>query len=245
MDAIEASYQSIVDGWRARRVSTVVELRAALGGREIATAYNSGKIENPAITYAHTRDVFEDGIVRSFTGDPRALFEIQNLKACQDRLARAFEAREPLSEALALEVQRILCQGTYDEARWAAGERPGSYRRHEYVVGPRDTGAFASEVPGLVTGLLDEVNAADEGNDLTVAAYFHASFEEIHPFADGNGRTGRALLNYLLLLRDHPPITIYDDDRLAYFGALESWDATHDLAPMKAFLQAECLKTWL
>ena len=245
MDAIEARYRSIVEAWRARHVATGAELRVAMGGREIAAAYNSGKIENPAITYAHTRDVFEDGVVRSFTGDPRALFEIQNLKACQDRLSKAFEQREPLSEALALEVQRILCQGTYDEARWSAGERPGSYRRHEYVVGPRDTGAPASDVPMLMEDLLDEVNEAGEGHDLTVAAYFHASFEEIHPFADGNGRTGRALLNYLLLLRDHPPITIYDDDRLAYFGALEAWDATHDLAPMKAFLQAECLKTWL
>ncbi|MCR4722837.1 MAG: Fic family protein [Eubacteriales bacterium] len=41
---------------------------------------------------------------------------------------------------------------------------------------------------------------------LTAAAYFHAKYENIHPFADGNGHTGLLVMNYMLLLNDYPPI---------------------------------------
>lgn len=51
-------------------------------------------------------------------------------------------------------------------------------------------------------------------------------------------------MNYLLLLRDHPPIVIVEDDRMACFGALEAWDTERDLEPLKAFLKAEAVRTW-
>ena len=51
-------------------------------------------------------------------------------------------------------------------------------------------------------------------------------------------------MNYLLLLSGHPPIVVFEDDRMAYFGALEAWDAERDLEPLKAFLKAEAVRTW-
>jgi Fic family protein len=77
-----------------------------------------------------------------------------------------------------------------------------------------------------------------------VAAYFHAVFESIHPFADGNGRVGREIMNYLLLLRNHPPIIVFETDRMGYYGAIETWDMERDLEPMKTFLKAEAIRTW-
>jgi len=53
-------------------------LAGALSDYRIYFAYNSGKIENPSITYRDTREVFENGRAVSFTGDVRTLFEIQN-----------------------------------------------------------------------------------------------------------------------------------------------------------------------
>ena len=78
----------------------------------------------------------------------------------------------------------------------------------------------------------------------SAAAYFHAKFENIHPFADGNGRAGRLLMNYLLLLWDHPPIIIHEEDRRDYYAALERFDAAQSLEPLVEFLKAQTVKTW-
>ena len=241
---IDAAYQNVVAEWAAQGIRSRHQLAAALTDYRVRFAYHSGTIENASITYHDTRDVFEDGRVVGFTGDPRTLFEIQNLKECHEVILDAFASRHPIDEPFVLEVHRTLTQGTYDERRWAAGERPGAYKVGDYMVGAGDVGATPVEVHAEMVTLLTEVLQAPQGKALTVAAYFHAVFENIHPFSDGNGRCGRELMNYLLLLHDYPPIVIFEDDRMAYFGALEAWDAERDLDPLKAFLKAEAVRTW-
>ena len=59
---------------------------------------------------------------------------------------------------------------------------------------------------------------------LRLASIFHANFERIHPFEDGNGRTGRVLLNSILLKSGYPPLIIRKTSRLAYFSSLEAFD---------------------
>ena len=244
MDAIDAAYRRIVSAWRDRHITSGDQLASALVDYRVRFAYNSGNIENPELTYHDTHDVFEDGRVRSFTGDPRTLFEIQNLKNCHELILDAFDKRRPVDEGFVLEVHHTLTVGTYDERRWRAGERPGTYKVGDYVVGAGDVGATPSEVSGEVKALLAEVGGAPTGNELTVAAYFHAVFESIHPFADGNGRVGREIMNYLLLLRNHPPIIVFETDCMGYYGAIETWNIEHDLEPMKTFLKAEAIRTW-
>ena len=244
MDALDAAYARLVARWQGRRIATRDELSAALADYRVRFAYNSGNIENPALTYHDTRDVFEEGRVRGYSGDPRTLFEIQNLKECHELILDAFATRRPLDEGLVLEVHRTLTQGTYGERRWWAGERPGTYKRSACVVGAGDVGALPDEVPGEMEALLREVASARAGSALTLAAYFHAVLEDIHPFADGNGRVGRELMNYLLLVRDHPPVIVFEGDRLAYYGAMEAWDAERDLDPLRSFLKAEAVRTW-
>lgn len=68
--------------------------------------------------------------------------------------------------------------------------------------------------------------------------------EDIHPFADGNGRLGRELMNYLLLLGDHPPVIVFEEDRMAYYGAMEAWDVERNLDPLRDFLKVEAVRTW-
>ena len=243
-EVIRSRYEQIVAGWQRLDIRDRDSLAAVLGEYRIYFAYNSGRIENAGITYHDTREVFESGKAVGYTGDVRTLFEIQNQKECHELLLNAFAERRPVDESLVLEVHRTLTQGTYDERRWLRGERPGTYKLHDYVVGVLQMGSAPASVAGDVGELLSELEVATSDNILTVAAYFHAAFEAIHPFADGNGRVGRALSNYLLVLHEHPPIIIFDDDKMAYYGAMQVWDAEGDLQPMLDLLRAEAVKTW-
>ena len=63
-------------------------------------------------------------------------------------------------------------------------------------------------------------------------AKFHIEFEGIHPFIDGNGRTGRLLVNLELMKLGYPPIDIKYSDRLAYYNAFDSYHTKGDLKPM-------------
>lgn len=225
---------------RADRLKTAADIACEMNGNGVAFIYHSAKIENDQITYHDTREIFDHGGVTGYTGDVRSLFEIQNSVAAYYRMLDAFEKREPLSEALICELQGLLTQGTYDTLRYQKGERPGAYKKNDYVTGAQEVGALPEELGKLVKELED----IQPVQALTAAAYFHAKFENIHPFADGNGRTGRLLMNYLLLLLDHPPIIIHEEDRRAYYEALEQFDRTQELDALADFLKAQTVKTW-
>ena len=55
------------------------------------------------------------------------------------------------------------------------------------------------------------------------AVAFHAMFENIHPFKDANGRTGRIIMNYMLMDAGHPPIAIRVSSKAEHYTALEDW----------------------
>ena len=61
---------------------------------------------------------------------------------------------------------------------------------------------------------------------------------------DGNGRTGRTLLNYYLMTHNHPPLIVYDQDKKLYYECLEKYDAEETIAPLTEFLKYETEKTW-
>lgn len=244
MDTVERAYRHILDAWREAPPTSYEQMSSLLDGYKVYFAYNSGKIENQAITYYDTHAVFEDGVALNYTGDVRTLFEIQNQKKCHELLLDCWAKHCPISAELVLETHATLTNGTYDEGRWNRGERPGTYKLHDYVVGVAETGMPADEVAEVVQELVEELEVVTPDNVLAVAAYFHLSFEAIHPFADGNGRVGRALTNYLLMMNGHPPVIIYDEDKLSYYGAMNAWDEEGDMEPMKQLLMVETVKTW-
>lgn len=237
-------YEKAVAIWRRKKITTDAELAEALNGHSIAFAYNSGKIENEQITYHDTREIFERDGVTSYTGDLRTLFEIRNAKEANEYFLTSFDQRFPLDEAFIKELQRLLTQNTYDTRRYQLGERPGDYKRHDYVTGKEEIGAAPEDVEEEMSELLSEMQDILDEKALTAAAYFHAKFENIHPFADGNGRTGRLAMNYLLVLHNHPPIVIHEEDRKAYYEALEAWDTEQQLDPLLSFLRQQTAKTW-
>lgn len=238
-------YQKALDTWQAWQIDTPEKLEARLDSFRVLFAYHSGKIENEAVTYADTREIFEKGQVCGYTGPTRALFEQQNQKLCYDFLKDKIIARQPLTLPLVLEVHRILASGTYDERRYVVnGERPGEFKHHDYVTGVHEVGAYPEDVPNEMQTLLDEVNTIGRQKPLLAAAYLHAAMENIHPFADGNGRVGRTLMNYWLMINNYPPIVVHQENRTAYYRALQCYDETEELQPLMDFLQQETIQTW-
>jgi Fic family protein len=63
-------------------------------------------------------------------------------------------------------------------------------------------------------------------------AWFHLEFEGVHPFVDGNGRTGRLLINFDLMQNGYPPINIKFTDRRRYYSAFDAYYRLKDMSPM-------------
>ena len=237
-------YEKAVALWKRKKIQTDAELSAALSGIRVSFAYNSGKIENDNITYNNTREIFDHDRVTAYTGDLRTLFEIRNAKDADELFLYAFGQKRRTDEDFIKEMQYCLTKNTYDERRWRLGERPGEYKHHDYVTGREETGAAPEDVHEEMNELLSELIDLPDDKILTAAAYFHAKFENIHPFADGNGRTGRLAMNYLLVTHNHPVIVIYEEDRKAYYQALEEWDRYQRLDILEEFLKSQAVKTW-
>ena len=246
MDKLKDNYRLLINWWRSLNISDDAALAEAFNGHIINFAYNSGNIENSNVTYHDTREVFEHDGVSGYTGDLRTLFEIRNAKIAMEYFFKAFREQLPFDETFIKELQRRLTLNTYDERRWQRGERPGEYKKGDYVTGRNETGAPAEDVANEMQELMDDLKNLPEEPEkvLTAAAFFHAKFENIHPFADGNGRTGRLAMNYLLACNNHPPLIIHQEDRKAYFESLEAWDTEQNLTPLKRFLLEQLIKTW-
>ena len=238
-------YTKAVELWRSYEIQSPADLDKYLSNFRILFAYHSGKIENEDITYHDTREIFENGRVCGYTGSTRALFEQQNQKLCYEFLKQKIVDREPLSVELIKEFHRVMTMGTYDERRYIANEeRPGEFKKHDYVTGVHEVGSASENVESDLSDLIDEVTSYGGADALKAGAYFHARFEYIHPFADGNGRVGRTLLNYYFMTHDHPPLVVYDEDKAGYYAALQGYDENEDIASLIGFLQMQAAKTW-
>ena len=103
-------------------------------------------------------------------------------------------------------------------------EKPGSFRRHDIQPFPEGMQPPPwTDVPTAVDEWIKQAQALPSIEELKLPeaiAAVHARFEQIHPFLDGNGRTGRLVLNLLLIRLQYPPAIIYKGDRTRYLKAL-------------------------
>ena len=239
------NYIKMVKLWQKWNVQTKSDVDIRLQNFYILFAYHSGKMENSEVYYHDTREIFKERRVSGYTGNPGALFEIQNQKLCYEYIKPKLQEKEPISIKLVKNVHAVMTGGVYDEQRYIMhGERPGEFKKNDYVTTLTEVGSPPEDVVHDMIKLLDDITKFEYRGILKVGAYFHARFEHIHPFAKGNGRVGRMLLNYFLMIYNHPPLIIHEEDKHDYLRALECYDRMRDVEPMHVFLKEQIEKTW-
>jgi Fic family protein len=121
----------------------------------------------------------------------------------------------------------------------AAGDResPGSFREHDIAPFPAGmTPPPWIDVPSAIRTWVDDLSKiADENPRIEAIARAHHRFEQIHPFLDGNGRTGRLVLNLMLVRLGYAPAIVYKRDRARYLASLRSADRG-DIGPLGELL---------
>ena len=95
-----------------------------------------------------------------------------------------------------------------------------------------------------IGSLCSEIADVPNEKATTAAAYIHLRFESIHPFADGNGRVGRTLMNYFLMIHGLPPTILYEEDKKTYYMALSVYDKSEEISGFEEFVKEQTIKTW-
>ena len=185
---------------------------------EILFSAHSCAIEGNSFTVDDTRILREQGMAMIPVG--RSLLECTEMAdhfRAFDYMADQLE--HPFDEALLKEVNHLVTEHTLSYR--VPGAIAGEYTSEDMAAGDTvfgDHETLIARVPDLMSSTQ---KALDEGqHPMIVAAKWHGYYEYLHPFRDGNGRTGRLLSNFILLRAGHPLLIIRLEDRAAYISAL-------------------------
>jgi Fic family protein len=166
--------------------------------------YNSNAIENSTLTLEDTEKILAGGNLRREV-NVREVFEAKNLAKLTENLLE--KDKSLLNIKLILNLHKILLTNIDDAiaGRFRSGK--------EWVRVGNHLGANPQFVPALMQELVDNYNLCKISYFLDAIAHFHADFETIHPFFDGNGRMGRMLINLQLMNEGFPPIIIQNKSK--------------------------------
>ena len=186
--------------------------------------YNSNAIEGNTLTLKETALALE-----GMTIDQKPLKD--HLEAVGHRDAFLYvqdvaKQELPLSETVIKNIHALVLMNRPDDK--------GVYRR----IPVRIMGAYTEPVqPYMIEPRMAELLSINEERKSTMTdieriALFHLEFEGIHPFIDGNGRTGRLILNLDLIRNGYPPINVKFTDRKRYYDAFDAFYRDNDATPM-------------
>lgn len=190
--------------------------------------YNSNAIEGNTLTFKETAMVLE-----GITIDRKPLKD--HLEAVGHRdaflyIEQLIKDKIPFSERVTKEIHSLVLMDRPEDK--------GVYRR----IPVRIMGAYHEPPqPYLVAPQMEQLVAEFANTKLhpiEAAVLFHLKFEGIHPFIDGNGRTGRLILNFTLMQHGYPPINVKFADRIRYYEAFDSYYRDGDAGAMVALVAA-------
>ena len=207
-----------VTGARFRRALLEQRAMRLKGGlyhlNQIRMAYNSNRIEGSQLSEDQTRSIFETSTV---TGDANVndVIETANhFRAFDSILANVGQL---ITAEHIKDIHRLLKSGTSDANKdWFA---VGDWKKL-----PNSVGRIETTPPGEVGGAISELLAITPTSmTFEDICDFHAAFETIHPFQDGNGRVGRLLMFQQCLDNDIVPFIVRDDQKAFYYRGLDQY----------------------
>ncbi len=178
------------------------------------STYNSNGIEGSTLTYSETYAIlYNDNSFKINDIEPREIYEALNhkkaLNYCLDNI------EDELREQFIKKINEIINQGIKDTT---------GYRNISVMIRASDhIPPEPEKINSLMMYYVYNYNNSTD-NIFSKIAYNHIEFECIHPFEDGNGRTGRILINYELIKNNIAPIVILKEDRVKYFEFLRNKD---------------------
>lgn len=208
----------------SRRPLTQGELERLNEEFMIEFTYNSNAIEGNTLTLQETAMVLE-----GITIDQKPLKDHLEAVGHKDAFLYVQDIvsnKMPLTEFVIKNIHSLVLMNKPEDK--------GVYRR----VPVRIMGAFTEPVqpymiePKITELLAENEKRKDTMNIIERVARFHLEFESIHPFIDGNGRTGRLLMNFELMQNGYPPINVKFTDRKRYYEAFDCYSRNQDATPM-------------
>lgn len=199
-------------------------------------AYNSNKIEGSTLTPDQTASLFNTGTLAS-SGE--IIYRAKDIEEMTGHFSMFNEMLktwgEPLSENLIKKYHYRLKAGVFEDM--ANGYPIGEYKNRFNIVSDIET-ASPDTVAAYMKELLVRYHSYDTVTVETLAK-FHASFEKIHPFQDGNGRTGRMILFKECLKHHIIPIIVKDAEKAVYYHALHMAQTKGDFSLLTEYFVKE------
>ena len=182
------------------------------------STYHSNAIEGSTLTYAETYAIlYNDNSFKIGGKEPREIYEAINHKKALELVFKNLKNNDEFNEGFIKKLNETINRDIKDTE---------GYRTVQvFIRGSEHIPPAPEKIPNLMNYFIYNYNH-DEQNIFYKLAKYHIEFEKIHPFEDGNGRTGRLLLNYELIKNNLPPVVISKDDRVKYFEFLKNDDIT-------------------
>jgi Fic family protein len=200
--------------------------------------YHSNSLEGNSLTYGETKALILFGITAQ--GKPlKDHLEIAGHNEAVEWVMDIVKGSFPLTEAFVRQLHTLLLKEPYDVRAITAEGLPttkrvevGQYKKlpNHVLTATGEIFRFATpeETPSKMEELINwyrEWEVKPDVNPIILASQFHYSFIRIHPFDDGNGRTARILMNFILMRFNFPPVVIKAADKVNYLAALQLADA--------------------